>query len=414
MKYRNLTKRQLIAMTWWKRPKFKDYDGIICDGSIRSGKTLSMSVGFIMWAMSAFDGCNFGLCGKTIESLRRNVVKELPDWVAGIADVQERRSENMLIVTAGERTNRFYLFGGKDESSYSLIQGITLAGVLFDEVALMPRSFVEQAEGRCSVDGSKFWYNCNPENPQHWFYKERLLTAKEKNLIFLHFTMKDNNSLSERIRKRYENLYTGIFYDRYILGLWCVAEGLIYSNFSREKHVIKQSEIPKHGEHYISIDYGTLNPFSAGLWCVSNGKACRIGEYYHNGREAKTQLTDEEYYREVEKLAGDRIIQRIVVDPSAASFITTIRKHGKFAVRKAVNDVLDGIRTTAGYLQSGKLLFSENCENAIREFGLYRWDDKQASGKPQTDDKPMKENDHAMDEIRYFCMTVLRLEIPLV
>lgn len=389
-------------MTWWRISRFKECDGVVCDGSIRSGKTISMSVGYVMWAMSNFNRCDFAICGKTIESLRRNVIKHLPEWLAGVVEIREKRSENLLIVSAAGRENNFYLFGGKDEGSAALIQGITLAGVLFDEVALMPRSFVEQAEGRCSVDGSKMWYNCNPESPEHWFYKERVLKAKSKGLLFLHFTMDDNLSLSEKIKKRYENQFIGVFYRRFILGEWCVAEGLIYSNFDKKKHIVPAKDIPLSGEHYISIDYGTANPFSAGLWRVSDGAAYRIAEHYFNSRDVGHQKTDEEYYAEIEKLAGNLSIRSIVVDPSAASFIACVRKHGKYSVRKAKNDVLPGIRYTAGFLQSGKLLFAETCKDSIREFGLYRWDEK--SGE----DRPIKENDHAMDDIRYFCMTVLR------
>ena len=156
MIYEKFSKRQNLTLTWWNRPKFKNCDGVICDGSIRSGKTVSMTVGFILWSMSRFNNQKFALCGKTIESLRRNVVTLIPTWVEGLFNVRERRSENLLIVSGGEVTNYYYLFGGRDESSYSLIQGITLAGVLFDEVALMPRSFVEQAMARCSGSSSKF------------------------------------------------------------------------------------------------------------------------------------------------------------------------------------------------------------------------------------------------------------------
>jgi hypothetical protein len=151
MIYQNFSKRQLLTLTWWNKPQFMDCDGIICDGSIRSGKTVSMTDGFILWSMSRFNGQNFAICGKTIESLRRNVITLMPQWLEGIFSITERRSENKLIITSGGVTNSYYMFGGKDESSYTLVQGITLAGVLFDEVALMPRSFVEQAMARCSV-----------------------------------------------------------------------------------------------------------------------------------------------------------------------------------------------------------------------------------------------------------------------
>ena len=161
-------------------------------------------------------------------------------------------------------------------------------------------------------------------------------------------------------------------------------------------------EVPDKGEYYISCDYGTLNPFSAGLWCWDGKTATRIQEYYYSGRESQRNKTDEEYYTELEALAGDLPVRAVVVDPSAASFIETIRRHGRFKVRKAHNEVVPGIMTTARMLRDGTVKIHRSCEDAIREFGLYRWDEK------STEDKPIKENDHAMDDIRYFCQTILR------
>lgn len=405
MIYQKLSDRQLLAATWWNRPRFRDREAIICDGAVRSGKTICMADGFLLWSMARFNGQVFGICGKTIASLRRNIVMHLPDWLSGTGlRIEDKRSENKLVVTYGDRSNTYFLFGGQDESSYMLIQGITLAGVLLDEVALMPRTFVEQACARCSVAGSKMWFNCNPAGPEHWFYKEWVLKCKEKNALHLHFTMEDNLALDPAIKRRYETMYTGVFYRRYILGEWCMAEGLIYQ-FDKDAHSV--TDIPDelnqgYGEWYISCDYGTLNPFSAGLWWVYQSKAIRVEEYYYSGRSSSVQMTDEEYYQELEKLAGDRHIRAVIVDPSAASFITTIRRHGRFSVRKAKNDVLPGIRMVATMLKAGVIKIGADCKDAIREFGLYRWEEK---GEV---DKPIKENDHAMDDIRYFCATVMR------
>lgn len=400
MIYQRLSDRQKLAMLWWTTDKFKDRDGIICDGSIRSGKTVSMTDGFILWAMCTFSGQTFAICGKTIESLRRNIIVHLRDWIPEDLEIVERRADNKLIISDGcGHENTFYMFGGRDESSYTLVQGITLAGALLDEVALMPRSFVEQVMGRCSVEGSKFWFNCNPEGPEHWFYKEWVLKHKEKNMLHVHFTMEDNLSLAESIRARYENQFSGVFYSRYILGEWCVAEGLIYDFFGEEQLT---DEEPERGEYYISVDYGTLNPFSAGLWCWDGKTATRIREYYYSGRDNRSNKTDEEYYTELEKLAGDLPIKSVIVDPSAASFIEVIRRHHRFHAQKAVNDVVPGIARTARYLQAGIIKIHRSCKDAIREFGLYRWDED------ATEDRPVKENDHAMDDTRYFVMTILR------
>ena len=365
---------------------------------MRSGKTLCCAVGFFLWSMGCFDAQVFALCGKTVGALRRNVLQQLPQWLGPMLQIKESRSENKLTVTAPwGAVNTYYLFGGQDEGSADLIQGITLAGVLLDEVALMPRSFVEQACARCSVVGARLWMCCNPQGPEHWFYREWICKAGQKNLLQLQFTMDDNPALDKAVRKRYERLYTGMFYRRFVLGQWCAAEGLVYE-FDGKVHTVK--EFPKNGKYYISVDYGTMNPFSAGLWCVAGEKAYRVKEFYHSGRKTGRLMTDEDYYGQLEKLAGDRTIEKVIVDPSAASFIALIRKKGRFSVRKARNEILTGIRLVAGCLAAGRLAIGENCGDCIREFGLYRWEEGR--------DVPRKEDDHAMDDVRYFCMAVMR------
>lgn len=380
---------------------YSSYDAMICDGAVRSGKTSIMMVAFVDWAMREFSGQRFGICGKTVDSATKNIIVPYISmyYAKQRYTIRWRRSDKLLEVKRGTVTNWFEVFGGKDESSQDLIQGRTFAGVLLDEVVLMPQSFVNQALARCSVDGARLWFSCNPGSPQHWFYTEWIKKHRERNALYLHFEMADNPSLSEKTLERYRSQYSGVFYDRYILGKWVLAEGLIYPMFGQDNIT---DEIPESGEYYISCDYGTLNPFSAGLWCVTDKKAVRIREYYYSGREKQSSKTDEEYYAELEKLAGELPVESVIVDPSAASFIETIRRHGKFSVRKAKNDVLDGIVTTSRYIKSWQIQICSCCKDAIREFGLYRWDDK------ATEDKPVKESDHAMDDIRYFCQTVLR------
>ena len=387
----------MIALTWWNRPELKHFDGIICDGAVRSGKTVAMADGFFLWSMARFQNGCFGICGKTIGALRRNIIGNLSEWLGSGFTIWESRSENKLVIGDGcGRKNTYYLFGGQDESACKAIQGVTLAGVLLDEAAIMPRSFVEQACARCSVPGSKLWFSCNPEGPEHWFYKEWILKAREKNLLHLHFTMQDNPGLAESIRRRYEALYTGVFYRRFILGQWCQAEGLVY-DFQKDVHIAKS--LPEGGRYYISVDYGTCNPFAAGLWCVTSRRAVRVREFYHNGREAGKMLTDEDYCDALERLAGDKKIETVIVDPSAASFITALRRRGRFSVRKARNAVLPGIGLVSRLLKRGVLQFAPGCKDCIREFSLYRW-------APEGDGV-IKENDHTMDDIRYFCATVL-------
>lgn len=379
---------------------YSHYDALICDGAVRSGKTSIMMWAFIQWAMDNFSGQRFGMCGKTVDSASKNIV--VPFISMSLAKqrytMRWRRADKVLEVRRGAVTNYFEVFGGKDESSFMLIQGRTLAGVLLDEVALMPESFFNQALARCSVDGAKLWFSCNPDNPMHWFYTGWIKRHAERNALYLHFEMRDNPSLSEKTLRRYESMYTGVFYDRYIRGLWVAAEGLIYK--LRDDSIV--DDVPDRGKYYISCDYGTLNPFSAGLWCWDGKTATRIREYYYSGRESRENKTDEEYYSELEKLAGDLPVEAVIVDPSAASFIEVIHRHKKFRVLKAKNDVVPGIVTTSRYIEQGAIKIHRSCVDAIREFGLYRWDEK------ATEDRPIKDNDHAMDDIRYFVMTILR------
>ena len=389
--------KQLRVLSWWHKNS-PDYsrDALICDGAVRSGKTFCMSLSFVLWSFYAFSGGDFGLCGKTISSLRRNMITPVIPLLQSLGFIcEERLSRNCLTVRCGTAENRFYLFGGKDEGSAALIQGVTLSGVLFDEVALMPRSFVEQAMARCSVSGSRFWFNCNPEHPEHWFHREWILRAEEKNALWLHFTMDDNPSLTDKVRRRYERLYSGVFYERFVLGRWTAVYGAVYPFMADEE---MYPDAPRDGfaEFVISCDYGTVNPTSMGLWGRKDGIWYRIDEYYFDSRKEGFQKTDEEHYESLKKFAGGRKIRTVVVDPSAASFIEVIRRHGEFEVKPAQNDVINGIRRVSDALKNGRIRICKNCAAARREFGLYRWNTaKQA-------DAPVKENDHAMDDIRYF------------
>ena len=396
------SKKQLVALCWWHdESPFCSRDGIICDGAVRSGKTTCMSLSFVSWAFYSFDDTSFAVCGKTITSLRRNIITELLPRLRGLGfECKERLSQNMIEITLEDRTNRFYLFGGRDEGSASLIQGMTLGGVLLDEVALMPRSFVEQALARCSLAGSKFWFNCNPENPMHWFYKEWILKHREKNCLYVHFLMSDNPSLSPKMISRYENLYSGTFYERFVLGKWVAVDGLIYPDAAQGKYTVNPP-VQSFEKYYVSCDYGTVNPTSMGLWGLYDEVWYRIDEYYFDSRKQGRQKTDEEYYEDLLSFTEGKTIASVIIDPSAASFIECICRHGKFSVTPARNDVTDGIRKVQSAFRDGKIRISPCCKSAIREFSLYRWDE---SAKK---DAPKKENDHAMDEIRYFVLNVL-------
>ena len=405
MRFKEFSRTQLAALTWWSDSSpYRDMDAIICDGAVRSGKTLCLGISFVCWAMRRFDGMGFAFCGKAVTSLRRNVIDVLLPVLGDIGfSCTDKRSQNVIYVSYRGRTNRFYLFGGKDESSQSLIQGVTLAGVLMDEAALMPRSFVEQACARCSVEGSKIWFNCNPEGPQHWFYREWILKAGERRAYYLHFSLEDNPSLSRQIVDRYRRMYSGSFYRRFVLGEWVQPSGRIYDFFDEDM----LADVPAYCTKYaVSCDYGTKNPSSFGLWGLSGDTWYGLREYYYDSRKAGAQKTDAEYVRELRALCAGIRPEKVIVDPSAASFIEALRREG-FRVEKADNDVLAGIRLTASLLKSGRLVICRGCEDAAREFSTYVWDDR----KPGQD-VPLKENDHAMDEIRYFAVSISKTAQP--
>ena len=380
---------------------FTGYDALICDGAVRSGKTSIMSLSFFLWAMSSFDRCAFALCGKSVGAVERNLVTPLlgMTYLRRNFELRYNRGDHVVIARRGGKENRFYLFGGRDESSYMLIQGVTLAGVLLDEVALMPRSFVEQALARCSVSGAKLWFNCNPENPLHWFRQEWILKAHEKNALHLHFLMDDNPGLDEETRQRYRSMYSGLFYERYIMGRWVMSEGVIYDMFSESENVYKSlpAHIPHIAQRFIACDYGTTNP-CVFLEIYDDGEHVRVErEYRWDSRKEYRQKTDAEYGADFMEFMGKNDCA-VIVDPSAASFIAELRSRGVL-VQEADNNVLDGIRRTGSLLHRRRLLVKERCSGLIDDMETYLWDDNAAQ---RGEEKPVKQNDHACDALRYY------------
>ncbi|WNF07255.1 PBSX family phage terminase large subunit [Brevibacillus borstelensis] len=410
-KWRALSKKQMKVLTWWRpNSPVRDRDAIICDGSVRAGKTVVMSFSFVVWAMDAFNGENLGMAGKTIGALRRNVLQPLKRILKGRGyKVKDHRADNYLTITFKGKTNYFYLFGGKDESSQDLIQGITLAGMFFDEVALMPKSFVDQATARCSVEGAKYWFNCNPAGPYHWFKMEWLDKLLEKNALHIHFTMDDNLSLSPKTKERYKRNFSGIFYKRFILGLWVLAEGIIYDMWDDEANTFEDDDLPEgfkyRARRYIAVDYGTQNAMVfLDIW--DDGDTCWIlNEYYYDGRGKGVQKEDSQYADDFEKFVGTEYLPAYtIIDPSAASFKATLRNRG-YRIKDADNDVEDGIRMTQTMILKRKLrVHRHNCPHFLKERASYIWDEKAAE---KGIEKPIKQNDHCMDGTRYFVKTVI-------
>lgn len=406
--FKPFSKKQLQVLFWWQSPQYKDKFAIIADGSVRAGKTVIMSFSYVRWAMMNFDGVNFGMAGKTIGSLRRNVIRDLKRMlISEHYHVKDNQSENMLTVSKNGKTNYFFLFGGTNEASQDLVQGITLGGFFFDEVALMPESFVAQATSRLSVEGSKAWFNCNPDSPYHWFKLQWIDQLAKKNAIRIHFLMKDNPSLSEETLRRYDSMYSGVFYLRYILGQWAMADGLVYDNFDREKMVVNIPKEPVWEKQWISIDYGTQNATVFKLWSLFKGTWYNNAEYYYSGRETGRQKTDEQYIDDLEDFFFEHDLSRknvkLIVDPSAASFKKALRNRG-FGVVNANNNVLDGVRFMMTQMNLGKMKWTEASQHTLKEFGSYMWDKKAAD---RGEDAVVKEHDHCLDADRYFAMKVL-------
>ncbi len=421
IKFESFSKKQMQLLTWWcDQSPYHDYNGIIADGSIRAGKTVAMAVSFIIWAMDSYDSQNFAMCGKTVGSFRRNVWTWLkPVLLVRGYVIEESRTENLIVVARGERLNYFYIFGGRDESSQDLIQGVTLAGLFCDEVALMPESFVNQASGRCSVTGAKLWFNCNPDSPMHWFLKNWINKADEKRLLHLHFLMDDNPSLSEAVRERYRTTYSGVFYQRFILGEWVMAQGAIYRNAWSEELVFDDDKLEYllNNLHVmrrsITIDYGTVNPMvyldvlddGSDLWFIR--------EYYWDSRAEGKEKDNSQYADDLlDFVRGVELWPtNVVIDPSAASFKIELRNRGLHAKEtvetiNADNNVIEGIRKVNTLMTRRRIHFHKSMKYTIQELTSYVWDDKalQTSGK----EKPVKVADHAPDAVRYYVSTVVR------
>ncbi|NQE01847.1 PBSX family phage terminase large subunit [Enterococcus gallinarum] len=415
-KFQPFSKKQKQVLSWWENPKYKDKEAIICDGSVRAGKTVIMSLSFIIWAMTKFDEEQFGMAGKTIGSLRRNVIRPLKKMLRGRGySIKDNRTDNILEISRNGKTNYFFLFGGRDESSQDLVQGLTASGFFFDEVALMPQSFVNQATARCDKDDSKLWFNCNPAGPHHWFKLEWIDKLTDKNAIRIHFTMDDNPSLSQRVIDRYKRMYSGVFFDRFIRGLWVLSEGIIFDNFDKSIMVIDLPPETTYKKNYVSVDYGTQNATVFKLWGLPlNAEGVELSfwycrdEYYYSGRKSSKQKTDAQFVIDMEKFFSDHELSKkktkILLDPSAASFKAALIEAG-FIVKSAKNDVLDGIRTMLACMDTHKVKWSSKCKHTFVEFGSYIWDKKAAE---RGEDKPTKEHDHCMDADRYFIYTILR------
>ena len=365
----------------------------IKEGATRSGKT------YLDYYWIAKRICNtkgeghIVLIGNTRQTLERNILSPMRS-IWGEKQVGNIKG-NGKVELFGKTC---FALGADRQNQKDKLQGMGIEYCYGDEVTTWNKEVFEMLKSRLDKPHSVFDGTCNPEGPDHW-----LLNFMESgaDVYRQSYTIYDNPFLTPEFVKNLEKEYSGtVYFDRYILGKWTRAEGLVYPMFDKEAYTF--SKIPQKGDMYISIDYGTINPTSMGLWVVSDQKAYRIKEFYHDSRKTGKQLTDIEYYEKLKSLAGDYKIRYVVVDPSAASFITLIKQKGEFSVMKAKNNVLEGIRYTGGLINSGRIMVHKSCKDTLREFGIYSWDDRESQ------DTVIKENDHAMDDIRYFSNTVIK------
>lgn len=404
-KFKPFSRKQRKVLNWWCRSSpVRDYNGIIADGAIRSGKSVAMSLSFVIWAMSEFEACNFAMCGKTIGSFRRNVLFWLKLMLRSRGySVSEQRTENLVIARRGSVENYFYVFGGKDERSQDLIQGITLAGVFFDEVALMPESFVNQATGRCSVDGSKFWFNCNPGSPAHWFKTGWIDKRADKRLLYLHFTMDDNLSLTEAVKERYRGMYTGVFFKRYILGEWKSADGVIYRQFADDPERFILDEVPADiiiGT--MGLDFGGNGSAHAGcLVGITRGyrSIVILGEYYRKEVIDPGTLTDD-VCGFVQRSQAQVRATSIWCDSAETTLIKGIRtevfaRHIPVEVRNArKGEIIDRIRLCDMLMSQGRFFIMRRCRHTIAALSEAVWD-----GKSPTKDKRLDDGSTNIDSL---------------
>lgn len=373
---------------------YSSYDAIICDGAVRSGKTSIMTWAFVKWAMENFQNQRFGICGKTVGSATENIVKPFMSMTYAKEKyiIRWRRSDKILEIQRGTVTNWFEVFGGKDESSYMLIQGRTLAGILLDEVVLMPESFVNQALARCSVTGAKLWFNCNPDNPRHWFYQDWIKERERHNALYLHFAMTDNPSLDKKTLERYQSMYDGVFYDRYVKGLWVAAEGLIYQDFANNtaKYLIDDplkwcaDNKTRFSTIMLGVDFGgtgSATKFQA-TGITPGGVVVALDEEYIDHKQveidpdalnrsfstfAKT-IRDKYGASQTRADSAEQILIRGLFHTAQKEALLTQVKN---ALKMPIND---RIMLTLLLMKQGRLFVSKNCQHLIEAFQTAMYD----------------------------------------
>ncbi|HEY1176735.1 MAG TPA: PBSX family phage terminase large subunit [Phytomonospora sp.] len=388
----------------------------VWEGAVRSSKTISSIMKWLRYTRTGPQGALL-MVGKTERTLKRNIVDPIQEMVG------TKRCKFKSGTGEVELLGRtIYVAGAHDEGSADRIKGLTLAGAYGDELTTWPESFYSMLGTRLSIPGAQMFGTTNPGAPTHWLMRDHLKRARvhldrHGNILTSHdpealnlsrfsFQLADNPSLTAEYVEEISKEFTGLFYRRYVLGEWVLAEGAIFDKWDENLHVV--DELPSIQEWIaVGIDYGTVNPFHAVMLGLgADGILYATSEYRHDSRAARKQKTDTEYADDILAwLASKPTPAHLIVDPSAASFRQEMRSRG-YHTGAGDNSVLDGIRTLAGLLGRGVLKIHRSCTGLIDEMPGYSWDDKAAE---KGLDEPLKLDDHGVDALRYAVHTTRKL-----
>lgn len=379
-------------------------------GAVSSGKTIASLIAFLIALVAAPDHGLVVIIGRTLQTIERNILDPLQsDFLFGALAKHVHHTTGSTTATILGRT--VHLVGAHDARAEGRIRGATIALAYVDEATLLPHAFWMMLLSRLRVGNrSRLLATTNPDGPFHWLRKEFILKAAKVGLTNWHFTLDDNPSLDPAYVARLKRQYVGLWYKRFILGEWCLAQGAVYDMFDEDRHVI---DVMPYMRRWlcVGVDYGTVNPFSAVLIGLGEDQHLyAVSEYRHDSKEALRQLTDAQYSQGVRqwlanvRRPGEQGATRgvtpewIFVDPSAASFMNQLWTERVPNIAPAVNDVLDGIRSVGVALGSGLLRIHRSCEGLLGELPGYAWDEAAAE---RGEDKPLKVDDHSADALRY-------------
>ncbi|WP_237535787.1 phage terminase large subunit [Streptomyces sp. SID3343] len=390
----------------------------LAEGSIRSGKTVTSLLRWLIYVSTAPRGGQLVVIGRTRDSLNRNVFGPLmdPDLFGPLAKLTTYTNGAATATILGRTV---HVLGASDAKAEKILRGMTCAGAYVDEVTVIAEDFFQQLLGRCSVDGAQIFCTTNPDSPAHWLRRRFLDRIRElADWRVWKFDLDDNPSLSTAIKERYRRQFTGLWYRRFILGEWVAAEGAVYDMWDPSVHVVPWASLPPMERMIgLGVDHGTTNPSAALLLGVAQGRLWLVDEWRHDPAHAQTRLTNGQlseslrsWLDEPRTPHGHMRPEWVAVDPAAAAFRLQLH-HDGLTNSTADNDVARGIALTATLLGDRRLVVSDRCGGFIGEAPGYSWDPKATD---DGHDRPIKVADHSLDGGRYVLATTEVLWRPYV